>query len=390
MRTEALRKVDQMGRSLAGARVGKNYEGHKQLQCTTENHDKFATKYQYNMNTAPPTGAGVYDGPLDSILVNKKTFSWLYMPLLLNALPQTILGPKVFFAKFLTAMPRQYSWLICYYKRVFVDTKVDYTHTAASPDGPLHFSGKNQETLMDLAIAPLDGSVKPRVYCEFLATLVLQSKRHVIPSAEYCTTIDMQMQMFFPNTLGGFPFPMCTSSQCAICDITRKDNPKSPPSISVGEEPPLLTIPTTLLPVNMITSPVAPANPNRRIHKWERNSCYVDAALQTWFHILQTASTHFKYPLTANNFIISSENIPRPLRLSFFPEQLQASLFDWLQCKLELISAETSEEVLTIIIPVRPATCLFSNIGSENCLIISNWHWFLNPLPPHTLPPPPY
>jgi hypothetical protein len=306
------------------------------LQCTAINHVQFATIYKYNMETAPPTGEGVYGGPLDSTFANDTSrgsmFSWLYMPLLLNALlPST----PLYFASFVTAMPLQYRMLVCYYRRFFQQQKITWSHAAATPDGPLHFSQDNQELMMNLP-ATSDGSVSPRLYCETLVGLLFHIVRH--PNIQQTSVdtvsinfdrLDQDLLALFPGTPHGFPFTSCETASCVLCGSS------SGPRVSTSSRQEMTAVHEQFTNVT----------PHRRLHGWNNNSCYVDSALQTWYHILDVASVHYGYAFNSNNFR-EFDIIPEVLQLNFFPVELQRGLWEWLQCKLALTAATTNLQVI--------------------------------------------
>jgi hypothetical protein len=308
------------------------------LQCSLVNQAQFAAIYKYNMDTAPPTGAGVYTGPLDSTFANDTTrtsmFSWLYMPLLLNAL---LPSGSVYFAKFLSAMPVQYRMLICYYRRFFQQQKITWSHPAATADGPLHFSQENQELLMNLPSLTSGGSVSPRLYCETLVGLLFHvTTAGSIPRGE---EVADALRELFPNTVCGFPFPSCATNDCLFC---------GPNGGSVNQDsasPPFLFNPVSTHPAVAVRSAMSRNDaPHRRIHAWDNNSCYVDVALQTWYHSLQIAAAHYGYVCNRDQFR-DFHLIPAVLQTNFFPPELQVGLWEWLQCKFTLIAAPTAAQV---------------------------------------------
>jgi hypothetical protein len=296
------------------------------VQCTDINHVQFAAIYKYNMETAPPTGEGVYNGPLDSTFANDTSrgsmFSWLYMPLLLNALlPST----PLYFATFLAAMPVQYRMLICYYRRFFQQQNITWSHAAATPDGPLHFSQENQELLINLPSPTSDGSVSPRLYCETVVGLLFHMAQN--PDVQYC--LDDALLALFPDTSRGFPFAVCESASCVLCGTN------SGPRVSTSSRQERTAFQS---------EPFTNVAPHRRLHSWNNNSCYVDSALQTWHHILEIAGAHYGYACTSDNFR-EFDLIPEVLQLNFFPVELQRGLWEWLQCKLALTAATTNHQV---------------------------------------------
>jgi PIF1-like helicase len=300
------------------------------LQCIVANHTNFGMRYGYGMHTAPPTGIPTV--PIDEPN-SSATFTWLYMPVLLNALATS--SQTMYFPEFLAVMPRQYRMLVCVYRRFFQRQNVTFSHAAATADGPLHFSQANQELLMSMP--PLFDELSPRTFCETLAGLVL-----VHGSAG-----EKEITAFFSTTTctNGFPFPPCSVQGCLYCPFAFVAQPLS---VSSPLSPLARHMPVANPPHGQCFTGSGPGVqdpvPQRRISTWQNNSCYVDAALQAWYHVLQVAAIHCHYEFTAASFAVW-DNIPHLLQRGLFPINLRPCLCDWLECKLMLEAASTAREV---------------------------------------------
>jgi hypothetical protein len=319
------------------------------LECTADNHALFDHSYNYNMATAPPTGSGVYMGPLDVTYTNATsratTFSWLYMPILLNALQPL----HVYFKQFVEAMPIQYRLLICHYRQCFQVNRVTCTsHAAATADGPLHFSAQHQEELMHLPPISASESVSPRLYCETLVGLLYTAIHSNVPQPDAPAIhryVCRELEFLFPDAPYGFPFQMCAPDSCSFCGHVSASGtipPFGPPAPSAHALTSTGTAARALLDHHILSTELP--IPHRRIHTWESNSCYVDVALQTWYHILQVAGKHCNYEVNINNFQ-DIERIPEALHLGFFPPQLKRCLAEWVRCKLALQTATIANQV---------------------------------------------
>jgi hypothetical protein len=350
MGKEATRILDKVARSEAArgskprTATAKKHSAdstvHDSLLCTPTNHTQFAQRYQYSMDTAPPTGAGVYAGPVDSPAIQATTFSWLYMPLLLNALLSSTSSATGYFNTFMAAMPYQYRLLTCYYRRYFQERNIlNDSHLYITPDGPLHFSEVHQEMLMGLPPIPAGGLVKSDFYCEFLGSILMQASHMVSVNGDketVCCSVEAQLQQFFAQSPHGFPFPLCSLRTCVLCNASSN----GVPTASLSSLTDIISCSTSL---QVIAMPIQ-SEPQRRIHAWESNSCYVDVALQTWYHMLHVAGLHYNCVATFWNV----DSIPEKIQLAFFPKDLKVCLNNWLQCKLILLNAVTSKEVTKV------------------------------------------